>query len=173
MKYRLRDIFPVRAQKIFGYFLEIIAIYYLCSHHSDFFRNTRSVDMIFPSPSLHAFSSQTSQIAEHITFRKFLQALNDNGEVHFDIRQIKLLLQSDAYQFVDKKLDNKKLDFMNFLSQQLNSCRSLKSICRLSIKMNIKQFPNDIKKLNLFPAINDRLHHFLIYENQFVWESYV
>jgi hypothetical protein len=161
-----------------GYFLEIIAIYYLSSNHSDFFKNSRSVDMIFPSPSLYLLSSQTFKTDEQITFNKFLKALLDNGEISFDIRQIKILLQNDAYQFLNKKLENKKIGFINFLeknisSQQQNTSRSLKSICRLVIKMNIKQYPNDIKQLGLFPSINDQLLNFLIYENQFAFESYV
>jgi hypothetical protein len=96
--------------------------------------------MIFPSPSLYLSSSQKFQLHEKDIFKKFLRALHDNGEVHFDIRQIKLLLQNEAYQFVNKKLENKKFDFINFFEknishQQQNSCRSLKSICRLFIKM--------------------------------------
>jgi len=161
-----------------GYFLEIIAIYYLSSNHPDYFQNSRSIDMIFPSPSLYLLSSQTSKTDEQITFNKFIKALHDNGEIYFDIRQIKILLQNDAYQFLNKKLDNKKINFLNFFektiySQQQNSCRSLKSICRLVIKMHIKQYPNDIKQLTLLPLINDQLPNFLIYENQFALKSYV
>ena len=173
LKYRLRDLFAIGLQKIPGYFLEILVIYYLSSNHSEFFRNSRSMDMIFPSPSLYPFFSPIFTPNTQQTFQKFLQALDNNGEVHFDLRQIKLLLQSDAHQFVNKKLDNKKISFINFLSQQSKSCRSLKSLCRLLIKLQIKQFPNDIKQLSLFPAINDRLQQFLICENQFAFESFV
>ncbi len=173
MKYRLRDLFNIRQQKITGYFFEIIAIYYLSSNPADFFRNSRSVDMILPSPSLDFFSTPQSSIAdEQITFEKFLQALDDNGEISFDISQIKLLLQSDVYQFLNKKLENKKVDLIKFFSQQKNSCRSLKSICRLVIKMHIKQFPNDIKNLPSLPIINDQLQHFLIYQNPFTFKSH-
>jgi hypothetical protein len=134
--------------------------------------------MIFPSPSLYLLSSQTSKIDEQITFNKFLKSLYDNGEIDFDICQIKILLQNDAYQFLNKKLENKKIGFMNFFEkniyyQQQNSCRSLKSICRFVIKMNIKKYPNDIKYLTLFPSINERLQNFLIYQNQFAFESHV
>jgi len=161
-----------------GYFLEIIAIYYLSSNHPDYFQNSRSIDMIFPSPSLYLLSSQTSKTDEQITFNKFIKALHDNGEIYFDIRQIKILLQNDAYQFLNKKLDNKKINFLNFFektiySQQQNSCRSLKSICRFVIKMNIKQYPHDIKYLKSFSKINDPLQNYLIYQNQFAFESYV
>jgi hypothetical protein len=112
------------------------------------------------------------------TFSKFLRKLIDNGEILFDMRQIKVLLQSDAYQFLNKKLENKKIGFINFFDpiicyQQENSCRSLKSICRLYIKMNIKQFPNDIKHLSLYPSINDQLLTYLTYENKYTFESYV
>ncbi|CAF1565468.1 unnamed protein product, partial [Rotaria sordida] len=109
-------------------------------------------------------------------FHKFLNALYDNGEIYFDIHQIKILLKNDAYQFLNKKLENKKIDFIKFLEtnifyRQRNSCRTLKSICRLSIKMHIKQYPNDIKQLKSFPLINDQLQMFLIYENRFAFES--
>ena len=159
-----------------GYFLEIIAIYYLSLNHHDFFTNSRSIDMIFPSPSLYFSSSQIFNEKE--IFKKFLKALHDNGEIHFDTRQIKVLLQTEAYQFLNKKLENKKFDFMNFFEknisyQQQNSCRSLKSICRIFIKMHIKQYPNDIKQLTVFPVINDQLETFLTYENKFACESYV
>jgi hypothetical protein len=168
-------------QKITGYFLEIIAIYYLSSHYHDFFTHSRSIDMMFPSPGLDSSLSEVSQynkINEKETFNKFLNALYENGEIYFDTRQIKSLLQNDAYQFVNKKLENIKFDFLNFCErnifyQQKNSCRSLKSICRLFIKMHIKQYPNDIKKLTLFPSINDQLQSFLTYENKFACQSYV
>ena len=137
--------------------------------------------MIFPSPSLYLSSSQDDQLNKDNvkdTFKKFLQALHNNGEIYFDIRQVKFLLQNEAYQFVNKKLENKKVDFLNFfekniLSQQQNSCRSLKSICRLLIKINTKQYPNDIKQLSLFPSIRDQLQIFLTYENKFAFESFV
>lgn len=178
MKYRLSDIFLGREEKIVGFFLEIIVIYYLSSNHSEFFRNSRSIDMIFPSPSLYSLSSQSSPIDEQITFKKFLQALHDNGEIHFDIRQIKHLLQSEAFQFLNEKLENKKIGLMHFLeknifAQQEKSCRSLKSICRLVIKMNVKQYPSDIQQLTLIPAISEQLQHFVTYRNQFTYESYV
>jgi hypothetical protein len=154
-----------------GYFFEIITIYYLSSNHADYFHNSRCIGMIFPSPSIDFFPAQSSKFDEQVTFEKFLQILHDNGEISFDIRQIKFLLQNDAHQFLNKKLENKKIGLMKFFSQQKNSCQSLKSICRLVIKMHIKQFPNDIKKLTLFPAINNRLQYFLIYQNQFAFES--
>jgi hypothetical protein len=172
LKYRLCDLFNNRQQRLAGYFFEIIAIYYLSNSHADFFRTSRCVDMIFPSPSLDFFPAQLTKTDEKLTFEKFLQALDDNGEISFDLRQIKLLLQSDAHQFLNKKLENKKIGFVKFFTQQKNSCRSLKSICRLVIKMRVKQFPNDITQLNLFPAINDRLQYYLIYQNQFAFESH-
>jgi hypothetical protein len=91
---------------------------------------------------------------------------------------MKILFQSDIYQFLNKKLENKKIGFMNFCEktifyQQQNRCRSLKSICRFNIKMHIKQFPIDIKQLPLFPSINDQLQKFLTYENKFTFESHV
>ncbi|CAF1109755.1 unnamed protein product [Adineta steineri] len=194
LKYRLRDIFTVNIgntktynnnnlirQKMIGYFLEIIVIYYLSSHHHDYFIHSRSIDMIFPSPALYPALSDINQFTknnEQETFRKFLHALHINGEIYFDISQIKHLLQSDAYQFINKKLENKKIDFINFFErnitfQQKNSCRSLKSICRVCIKMHIKQYPNDIKQLPSFPSINERLQDFLTYENKFTFQSYV
>ena len=147
---------------------EIVAIYYLSSNHQDFFKNSRSIDMIFSSPSLNSSLFQVCQSNkddEKETVKKFLHALDDNGEIYFDIRQIKILLQSDAYQFLNKKLETKKNDFLNFLEKnicypQQNSCRSLKSICRLLIKMHIKQYPNDIKQLIIFPTISDHLQNF-------------
>ncbi len=39
-------------QKMMGYFLEIIAIYYLYTNHHEFFINSRSTDMLFPYPSM-------------------------------------------------------------------------------------------------------------------------
>jgi predicted SnoaL-like aldol condensation-catalyzing enzyme len=109
-------------------------------------------------------------------FTKFLSKLYDNGEISFDIRQIRVLLQSDAYQYLNKKLENKKIGFINFFEtilhyQRENSCRSLKSLCRLSIKMHIKQYPNDIKQLSLYPSINDQLLTYLTYENKYAFES--
>lgn len=111
-------------------------------------------------------------------FNKFLRKFYDNGEILFDIRQIKVLLQSDSYQFINKKLENKKIGFINFFDtilryQKENSCRSLKSLCRLTIKMHIKQYPNDIKSLSLYPSINDKLLTYLTYENEYAFESFV
>jgi len=128
--------------------------------------------MIFPSPSVYLLSSKSSKIDEQITFNKFLKYLHNNGEIYFDIRQIKLILQNESYQFINQKLENKKIDFIKFFEknicyQQQNSCRSLKSLCRFIIKMNIKQYPNDIKQLRLFPSINNQLQKFLTYDNQF------
>lgn len=178
LKYRLSDLFSGRDEKILGFFLEITAIYYLSSNHLEFFRNSRSIDMIFPSPSLYLLSSQSSHADEQISFKKFLHALHENGEIHFDIRQIKQLLQTEAHQFLNQKLENKKLGFIQFLernllAQQQNSCRSLKSICRMMIKNNLKHYPSDIQQLNLIPMINEQLQQFLTYENQFAFESYV
>jgi len=125
------------------------------------------------------FSSEDCQKdTDTSIFSKFLRNIYDNGEVSFDMRQIKVLLQSDAYQFLNKKLENKKIGFINFLEpiiryQQENSCRSLKSICRLSIKMHIEQFPNDIKHLSLYPSMTDQLLTYLTYENKYAFESYV
>ncbi|CAF4220836.1 unnamed protein product, partial [Rotaria sp. Silwood2] len=193
LKYRLHDVFNTNIvnnrtnnnnnlirQKMTGYFLEIIGIYYLSSNHHEFFTNSRSIDMIFPSPILYSTLSsqliQTYKNDEKDIFHKFLNALYDNGEIYFDIYQIKILLKNDAYQFLNKKLENKKNDFIKFLEtnifyRQRNSCRTLKYLCRLSIKMHIKQYPNDIKQLKLFPRINNQLLMFLIYENKFAFES--
>lgn len=56
LKYRLRDIFLIgtnhNRQKILGYFLETIAIYYLSAYHQDFFLSSRSKEMLFPRPSI-------------------------------------------------------------------------------------------------------------------------
>ena len=52
--------------------------------------------MIFPSPSVYLLSSKSSKIDEQITFNKFLKYLHNNGEIYFDIRQIKLILQKKA-----------------------------------------------------------------------------
>ena len=94
------------------------------------------------------------------------------------MRQLKQLLQTDAHQFLNHKLENKRVAFIQFLernlrAQQRASCRSLKSICRVLIKRTLKHYPSDIQQLTLIPAINDQLHHFLTYENQFAFESYV
>lgn len=67
---------------------------------------------------------------------------------------------------------------MNFFDtvlhyQKENSCRSLKSICRLSIKMNVKQFPDDIKQLSMYPSMKDQLLKYLTFENKYAFESYV
>lgn len=61
LKYRLRDIFTSaptnrttvngNRQKILGYFVEIIAIYYLSTSHREFFLHSRSTEMLFPYPS--------------------------------------------------------------------------------------------------------------------------
>ena len=57
--------------------------------------------------------------------------------------------------------------------QKENSCRSLKSICRLAIKMHLKQFPNDIKQLPIYPSLTNQLLAYLTYENKYAFESYV
>jgi hypothetical protein len=67
---------------------------------------------------------------------------------------------------------------MNFFDtilrfQRENSCRSLKSLCRISIKMHMKQFPNDIKQLPLHPSLTDQLLTYLTYENKYAFESFV
>jgi hypothetical protein len=67
---------------------------------------------------------------------------------------------------------------MNFFDtilrfQRENSCRSLKSLCRLAIKMHIKQYPNDIKQFPLYPSLNDQLLNYLTYENKYAFESFV
>ncbi|CAF3182797.1 unnamed protein product [Rotaria socialis] len=181
LKYRLRDIFDTNntlvQEKIHGYFLEIIGMYYLSTNHRDYFINSRSVDMIFPSPGLYSSLPQTCQPDEKQTFHKFLDALYDNGEINFDLHQIRSLLKSEAYRFLNKKLENKKIDFIKFFEtniccRQRNSCRKLKSICRLSIKMHIKQYPADIKQLSTLPLINGQLvETYLIYENEFGFKS--
>ncbi|CAF3566755.1 unnamed protein product, partial [Adineta steineri] len=188
LKYRLRDIFTTVTnnktninsirQKILGYFVEIIAIYYLFTNHHEFFINSRSKDMLFPYPSSTLTSQDYQKDKDTSIFSKFLRKLYDNGEISFDIRQIKLLLQSDAYQFLNKKLENKKIGFINFFDtilryQRETSCRSLKSICRLYIKTHIKQFPDDIKHLSLYPSMNDQLLAYLTYENKYAFESYM
>ncbi|CAF3770123.1 unnamed protein product [Rotaria magnacalcarata] len=180
LKYHLRDIFDTNntlvQEKINGYFLEIIGLYYLSTNHHDYFINSRSVDMIFPSPGLYSLLPQTCQPDEKQTFHKFLDALYDNGEINFDLHQIRSLLKSDAYRFLNKKLENKKVDFIKFLEtniccRQRSSCRKLKSLCRLSIKMHIKQYPADIKQLSTLPLINDQLETYLIYENKLCFKS--
>ncbi|CAF1091010.1 unnamed protein product [Rotaria sordida] len=180
LKYRLRDIFinvtnnktniNSTKQKMIGYFLEIIGIYYICKNHHEFFIHSRSKDMLFPYPSSTLNFEDSQQEKDSNLFNKFLCKIYDNGEITFNLNQIKLLLRSDEYQFLNKKLENKKIGFMNFFEtiihyQQENSCRSLKSICRLSIKMHIKQFPDDIKQLSTSPLMNDRLITYLTYEN--------
>ena len=89
-----------------------------------------------------------------------------------------MLLQSDAYQFINKKLENKKIAFLNFLetilhSPRESSCRSLKSLCRCTIKLHLKQYPDDIKQLTLFPSFTDQLLNYLTYENKYAFESLV
>lgn len=191
LKYRQRDLFSVNTSsnrphgsplglKLTGYFVELIAVYYLSAHYHDFFTASRSIDMIFPSPALHSSSSpniyQYSKRDEKETFHRFLRALHDNGEVHFDLRQVRTLVPSEAHQFVNKKLENKKFEFMNFIErtvvyQQRNCCRSLKSLCRLTIKMNLKRFPQDIQALPSYPPINSRLQSYLAYSNPFAFQS--
>ncbi|UJR26278.1 hypothetical protein I4U23_007618 [Adineta vaga] len=188
LKYRLRDIFLLMTnnknnsnstrQKMFGYFVEILAIYYLSTHHHEYFITSRSTDMLFPYPSSILSSEDCQNDKDTSVFSKFLRKLYDNGEIYFDIRQIKVLLQSDAYQFLNKKLENKKIGFLNFFDtilryQQETSCRTLKSLCRLTIKMHLKQFPNDIKHFSLYPSMTDRLLTYLTYENKYAFESSV
>ena len=125
------------------------------------------------SPSI--FSSADSPGS---AFTKFLDRLNENGEIVFDLRQVKMLLQSDAYQFLNKKLENKKIGFLNFFDTHRRtltqrSCRSLKSLCRYAIKMHVKRYPQDIEQFSLNPSITDRLLTFLTYENKYAFESYV
>ena len=122
------------------------------------------------------FSSNDSSSS---IFTKFVEQLKENGEVQFDLRQMKMLLQSDAYQFLNKKLENKKVGFVNFLETNLrilcNRCssRTLKSLCRSTIKMQVKQFPQNIQQFSLLPSMNDRLLTYLTYENKYALESYV
>ena len=89
-----------------------------------------------------------------------------------------MLLQSDAYQFINKKLENKKIAFMNYLesilrSQREYSCRSLKSLCRVTIKMNLKEYPHDLQQLRFIPSLTDRLFNYLTYENKYTLQSLV
>ena len=93
---------------------------------------------------------------------------------------MKIILQSDSHQFLNKKLENKKIGLVNFLDQHIRplstssrSCRSLKSFCRWKIKMNVKEFPQDIQHLSLSPKIDQRLLTYLTYENKFASESFV
>lgn len=193
MKYRLREIFENinTSKKITGYFLEIIVIYYLTTQYSQFFIESRTKDMLFPKPTKYTskkkqnlsifvvlFSSDEEPIT--LKFEKFLRILHDNGEVIFDIRQVRMLLQSDAYQFINKKLENKKFAFINFFEnlvrtqrESSSSCQSLKSLCRYTIKMHIKQYPHDIKQLTLFPLLTDQLLNYLTYENKYAFESLI
>ena len=125
---------------------------------------------------LYSSSKDNSEV-DSLIFAKFLSKLYDNGEILFSLHQIKILLQSEEYQFLNKKLENKKVDFINFFQtiiryQHENSCRSLKSICRLSIKTNIKQFPDGIKQLSTYPSMNDRFLTYLTYENKYALDSY-
>jgi hypothetical protein len=133
---------------------------------------------LYGKNSFVCFGSADDEQKEKETsiFNKFLRKLYDNGEISFDKRQIRVLLQSDAYQFLNKKLENKKIGLVNFFDtilrfQQENSCRSLKSLCRLSIKMSIKQYPNDIQQLSVYPSLNDQLLNYLTYENKYAFES--
>ena len=134
---------------------------------------------MMPISSLCSSSSEDCHTSQDTSiFSKFLRKLFDNGEVHFDMRQMKLLLQSDAYQFVNKKLENKKIGFINFFEtiircQQETSCGTLKSLCRLKIKMHVEHFPNDIKHFSIYPSMTDRLLTYLTYENKYAFESYV
>lgn len=190
LKYRLSDIFDTSTgdaenkrgliqRKIIGYFLEMIGIYYLASSHREFFRNSRSMDMIFPSPSIYSLLSENLPLtkdAEKNIFQKFIDAIYENGEIHFDLHQIQMMLKSETYRFLNKKLENKKIDFIKFLEtnvlyRQKKSCRTLKSICRFSIKMHIKQYPTDIKRLSSLPFINSRLQNYLTYSNKFAFLS--
>jgi hypothetical protein len=135
--------------------------------------------MFMSSQFLRSPLSSSSYDCHASIFSKFLQRLNDNGEIVFDWRQIKILLQSDTHQFLNKKLENKKIGLLNFLETHRRvlssslSCRSLKSFCRYTIKMHVKRFPQDIKQFSLYPSINDRLLTFLTYENKYAFESFV
>ena len=159
-------------QKQTGYFLEMIALYYLSLNHPDFSLKSRSIDMIFPSPLFQPYSFHDEDSKE--SFEKFLRALDENGEIEFDLRQVKHLLQTDAYRFINHKLESRKFDFMKFFERNLSkSCRSLKSICRIQIKLNIQHYPHDIKQLTLIPGLTDHLERYLIYENKFTFDSNV
>ncbi|CAF4746800.1 unnamed protein product, partial [Rotaria socialis] len=188
LQYRLRDIFVnvtnnktninATLQKMIGYFLEIIAIYFIFSKHHDYFIQSRTKDMLFPYPSSALNAEDCQKENDTNLFSRFLRKLYDNGEIIFNSQQIKILLQSDQFQFLNKKLENKKIEFLNFFDtiiryQQENACRSLKSLCRLSIKTHIKQFPDDIKQLPLHSSTNDRILTYLTYENKYIYESYV
>ncbi|CAF4247860.1 unnamed protein product [Rotaria magnacalcarata] len=186
--YRLRDIFVnvtnnktninAARQKMIGYFLEIIAIYFIFSKHHDYFIQSRSKDMLFPYPSSALNEEDCQKENDTNLFSKFLRKLYDNGEIIFNSHQIKVLLQSDEFQFLNKKLENKKIGFLNFFDtiiryQHENACRSLKSLCRLTVKTHIKHFPDDIKQLPLHSSANDRILSYLTYENKYTYESYV
>lgn len=110
---------------------------------------------------------------ERRAFERFLVALDDNGELDFDLSQVRCFLHDDAHRFLLKKLQNNSLGFLSFLERQLFSrrCRSLKSICRQRIKMQIQHFPTDIQQLRLLARMTTQLQTFLIYDNQFVLEK--
>jgi hypothetical protein len=180
--------------------MEILIVYYLSAYHVDYFLHSRSIDMILPSPSIDLlakeslpfvvdpivfvsfrfceyllrFSSCSRQFNDQrILFEKFLDALDNNGEIKFTCRQIDTILEHDAYRFTTKKLQHRTKDFTNFLHNHLvyrekNRCRSLKSLCRQSIKMNIEHYPNDIEQLTCISSLNIQLRTYLVYENRFV-----
>ena len=181
LKYRLVDLFANRQQKIFGFFFEIISIYFLSNYHSEYFQNSRSIDMIFPSPSVYLYASSSSSTLadQQIVFKRFQQLLHDNGENHFDQQTIRRFLHNNTtYQFINRKLENKKSNLINFMEktiiyQQKNTCRSLKSLCRIVIKTNLRQYPDDVKQLTLYSTMNEQLQNFLVFSNPFVFESTV
>ncbi|CAF0758676.1 unnamed protein product [Didymodactylos carnosus] len=196
LKYRLCDIFTISTTnkqttlrtKYIGFFIEIIAFYYIYSNHNEFYTNNRPNEQMFQRKNLLTSIDQTSQIttlsilnsrqsqSHNDLFEKFLNILYQNGEIQFDLRQIKNLLQMEAYQFINKKLENKKVGFIQFIETidkkygQNMKPSTLKSLCRYRIKMCLKQFPIDIRQLNM--SISENLQKYLSYDNKYIFESY-
>lgn len=101
--------------------------------------------------------------------------MKENGEVHVDLRQLKVVLQSENFQFLNKKLENRRVGFLNFVENlfRVRSVRTLKSFCRSTIKMEMKFYPENVERLSIGRQLNERLRSFLTFDNKFAFDSFV
>lgn len=168
LKYRLSDLF-LPSTNPHGFFLELLIIYYLFSQQSESFRHSRSIEMIFPSPALNLSTSRDPPKTSddiHSTFERFLVALQESGEIHFNREMVLSLLHQDALQFLQRKLSSTKRDFLSFLETHRllhRYSRSLKSLCRQIIKMHVQHYPDDIEQF----SCSALLRSYLLYEDSF------
>lgn len=165
LKYRLDALFLPSCDP-HGFFLEILIIYYLSTHQTDSFLRSRSINMIFPSPSRD--QQRHDKPDERQTFQRFLRAFDQNAELTFDREKIFSIFQRDSFQFLQRKLSNEiKRDFLTFLQNNdllsRRQPRSLKSLCRQMLKIRLNNYPDDIDQLNCSKS----LRFYLRYENFF------